>query len=156
MLDGREEHSPGWKYAEWEMRGVPLRLEIGPRDVKNEQVMLVRRDNRKKSPTPMAGLAEHVDGLLSTIQQALFERAVAFRDEHTLRTTDRTEFDSSLEGRPGYVVASWCGSAVCEAKIKTATQATIRNLPLDPQPTSGNCIECGQPGQVDAYFAKSY
>ncbi len=156
MLDDREEHSPGWKYAEWEMRGVPLRLEIGPRDVKNEQVMLVRRDNREKTPTPMAGIAEHVEGLLETIQQALFDRAVAFRDEHTQHTTDRAEFDKTLEGRPGYVVAPWCGSDDCEAKIKTATQATIRNLPLDPKPSTGTCIECGKPGEVDAYFAKSY
>jgi prolyl-tRNA synthetase len=156
MLDDREEHSPGWKYSEWEMRGVPLRLEIGPRDIKSEQVMLVRRDTREKSPTPMAGLAGHVDELLTTIQQALLDRATAFRDEHTLRTTDRAEFDSSLKGRPGFVVAPWCGSAECETQIKAATQATIRNIPLDPPPASGNCIQCGQSGKVDAYFAKSY
>ena len=156
MLDDRDEHSPGWKYAEWEMRGVPLRLEIGPRDIKNEQVMLVRRDTRDKLPTPMAGLASRVAALLAEIQQALLDRAVAFREEHTLRTTDRAEFDASLEGRPGYVVAPWCGSARCETHLKTATQATIRNLPLDPPPASGACIQCGQPGKVDAYFAKSY
>ncbi len=156
MLDDREEHSPGWKYAEWEMRGVPLRLEIGPRDVKKEQVMLVRRDTRDKTPTPMEGLAAHVDELLKTIQQALFDRAVAFRDEHTVRTADRAEFDAVLEGRPGYVIAPWCGDAGCEAKIKTATQATIRNLPLEPPPASGGCIQCGKPGEVDACFAKSY
>ena len=156
MLDDREEHSPGWKYAEWELRGVPLRLEIGPRDVKSEQVMLVRRDTRDKLPVPMDGLGPYIDGLLRTIQEELFEKAVAFRDEHTLRTTDRGEFDERLEGRPGYVVSPWCGSADCEAAIKTATQATIRNLPLDPAPASGNCIQCGKPGEVDAYFAKSY
>ena len=156
MLDDREEHSPGWKYAEWEMRGVPLRLEIGPRDVKKEQVMLVRRDTRDKTPTPMEGLAAHVDELLKTIQQALFDRAVAFRDEHTVRTADRAEFDAVLEGRPGYVIAPWCGDAGCEAKIKTATQATIRNLPLEPPPATGGCIQCGKPGEVDACFAKSY
>ena len=156
MLDDREEHSPGWKYAEWEMRGVPLRLEIGPRDVKKEQVMLVRRDTRDKMPTPMEGLAGGVGELLSTIQQALFDRAVAFRDEHTVRTADRAEFDEILEGRPGYVIAPWCGDAGCEARIKTATQATIRNLPLEPPPASGGCIQCGKPGEVDACFAKSY
>lgn len=156
MLDDREEHSPGWKYAEWEMRGVPLRLEIGPRDIRNEQVMLVRRDTRDKMPTPMDGLAGRIEELLATVQQALFDRAVAFRDEHTVRTADRAEFDEVLEGRPGYVVAPWCGAAGCEAQIKTATQATIRNLPLDPRPASGKCIQCGRPGQVDAFFAKSY
>ena len=156
MLDDREEHSPGWKYAEWEMRGVPLRLEIGPRDIKNEQVMLVRRDTRDKLPTPMDGLPTSVADLLIQIQQSLFDRAVAFRRDHTLRTTDRHEFNATLDGRPGYVVAPWCGSAECETQIKTATQATIRNLPLDPSPASGACIQCGKPGTVDAYFAKSY
>ncbi|MEE2637268.1 MAG: His/Gly/Thr/Pro-type tRNA ligase C-terminal domain-containing protein, partial [Acidobacteriota bacterium] len=156
MLDDREEHSPGWKYAEWEMRGVPVRLEIGPRDIKNEQVMLVRRDTREKTPTPMAGLAAEVKTRLDEIQQALFDRAVAFRDEHTFATTDRAQFDATFEGRPGYVVAPWCGSSECEAQIKTATQATISNLPLDPSPASGVCFQCGQSGQVDAYFAKSY
>ena len=156
MLDDREEHSPGWKYAEWEMRGVPLRLEIGPRDIRNEQVMLVRRDTRDKTPTPMDGLAGRIAELLVTVQQALFDRAVAFRDEHTVRTADRAEFDEILEGRPGYVIAPWCGDAGCEAKIKTATQATIRNLPLEPPPASGGCIQCGKPGLVDACFAKSY
>ena len=100
MLDDREEHSPGWKYAEWEMRGVPLRLEIGPRDIKNEQVMLARRDTREKMATPMNGLSGRVAELLRDIQQALFDRAVAFRAEHTLTTIDRAEFDASLEGRP--------------------------------------------------------
>ncbi len=155
-LDDRDEHSPGWKYAEWEMRGVPLRLEIGPRDITNGQVMLVRRDTSEKASTPMEGLPAHVDALLRTMQDALLERATKFRDEHTLRTTDRAEFDRSLEGRPGFVVAPWCGSADCETQIKTATQATIRNIPLDPPPASGACIQCGAPGIVDAYFAKSY
>ena len=156
MLDDREEHSPGWKYAEWEMRGVPLRLEIGPRDVKSEQVMLVRRQDREKVSAPMAGLADHVQRLLAEIQQALFKRAVEFRDAHTHRTTTRSEFDQVLEGRPGFVIAPWSGSADCEAQIKTATQATIRNLPIEESPASGACIHCGEPGRVDAYFAKSY
>ena len=155
-LDDREEHSPGWKYAEWEMRGVPLRLEIGPRDVERRQVVLVRRDTREKTAVPRDGLPGRVDELLGAIQQELFDRAAAFRDEHTFRTADRAEFDAVLEGRPGYVVAPWCGEADCETHIKTATQATIRNLPLDPSPASGSCIQCGKPGRMDAYFAKSY
>ena len=156
LLDDREEHSPGWKFAEWEMRGAPLRLEIGPRDIRSGQVMLVRRDTRDKTPAAMDGLADRIAALLDVIQRALFDRAVAFRDEHTVKTADRAEFGAVLEGRPGYVVAPWCGDAGCEARIKGATQATIRNLPLDPPPASGDCIECGKPGQVDACFAKSY
>ena len=156
LLDDREEHSPGWKFAEWEMRGAPLRLEIGPRDIRNGQVMLARRDTREKTPAAMDGLAARIAEMLDAIQQGLFDRAVAFRDEHTVRTTDRAEFGAVLAGRPGYVVAPWCGDADCETRIKTTTQATIRNLPLDPPPASGTCIECGKPGQVDACFAKSY
>ena len=156
LLDDREEHSPGWKFAEWEMRGAPLRLEIGPRDIRNGQVMLARRDTREKTPAAMDGLAARIAEMLDAIQQGLFDRAAAFRDEHTVRTTDRAEFGAVLAGRPGYVVAPWCGDAGCETRIKTATQATIRNLPLDPPPASGTCIECGKPGQVDACFAKSY
>ena len=156
LLDDRDVYTPGWKFAEWEMRGVPLRLEIGPKDIEKSHVVLVRRDGRQKLPTPMDGLAASVTGLLTEIQVSLLDRARAFRDEHTAQTTSRDEFDELLAGRPGFVVAPWCGREECEAKIKTATQATIRNIPLDHRPPSGDCIECGEPGQTDVYFAKSY
>ena len=156
LLDDRDVYTPGWKYAEWEMRGVPLRLEIGPKDIEKSQVMLVRRDTREKLPTPTDGLAARVDELLSSIQADLLRRACAFRDDHTTRTSSREEFDRLLDGRPGFVIAPWCGRAECEAAIKTATQATIRTIELEPPPASGTCIECGQPGQTDVYFAKSY
>ncbi len=156
LLDDRDAYTPGWKYAEWEMRGVPLRLELGPKDIEKSQVMLVRRDSREKLPTPMEGLAEEVTKLLTEMQTGLLERARAFRDEHTAQTTSRDEFNELFTGRPGFVVAPWCGREECEAKIKTATQATIRTIALDAPPPSGDCIECGQPGQTDVYFAKSY
>ena len=156
LLDDRDAYTPGWKYAEWEMRGVPLRLEIGPKDIEKSQVMLVRRDNREKLPTPMEGLAGEVTKLLTEMQTRLLERARAFRDEHTAQTTSRDEFNELFTGRPGFVVAPWCGREECEAKIKTATQATIRTIALDAPPPSGDCIECGQPGQTDVSFAKSY
>lgn len=156
MLDDRDVYTPGWKYAEWEMRGVPLRLEIGPKDIEKAQVMLVRRDTREKLPTPIEGLATRVTALLDTIQQDLFTKALTFRDEHTVRVSSRDEFLQVLEGRPGFVIAPWCGRDECEAEIKTATQATIRNIPLEPPPPSGGCVHCGRPGVVDAYFAKSY
>ncbi len=155
-LDDREEYSPGWKFAEWELRGVPLRLEIGPKDIEKGQVLLVRRDTREKLPTPMDGLPSRVDALLETIQGALFERAVQFREAHTVRVAAHEEFRDALNGRPGFVVAPWCGDAACEAKIKADTQATIRNLPLESAETSGRCVECGQASQTDAVFAKSY
>jgi prolyl-tRNA synthetase len=118
--------------------------------------MLVRRDTREKLPTPMDGLAERVVELLDGIQSDLFDRAVAFREEHTHHTSSREEFDALLEGRPGFVVAPWCGRAECESKVKDATQATVRNIAFDAPPASGPCIECGEAGQVDVYFAKAY
>ena len=156
LLDDRDVYTPGWKYAEWEMRGVPLRLEIGPKDIEKSQVMLVRRDTREKLPTPLDGLGARVSELLATIQTELLERASTFRDDHTTQVTSREEFDELFQERPGFVIAPWCGGVDCEAAIKTATQATIRNIALDPHPPSGPCIECGQPGQTDVYFAKSY
>ncbi len=156
LLDDRDVYTPGWKYAEWEMRGVPLRLEIGPKDIEKAQVMLVRRDSREKLPTPIDGLAPRVEELLVAIQQDLLDRARSFRDDHTAETSSRAEFDALFQGRPGFVVAPWCGRSECEAAIKTATQASIRHIALDPLPPSGNCIECDQSGQMDAYFAKAY
>ena len=155
-LDDRDVYTPGWKYAEWEMRGVPLRLEIGPRDIEKSQVMLVRRDTREKIPTPMARLAEHVGELLVTIQANLLARATQFRDDHTVRVTSRSKFVQVLEGRPGFVIAPWCGRDECEAKIKAETQATIRIIELEALPASGPCVQCGRDGETDVYFAKAY
>ncbi len=154
-LDDRDAYTPGWKFSEWELRGVPLRLEIGPKDIEKQQVVLIRRDTREKRPTPMAGLEAAVRQTLTEIQQALFERAVRFREEHTSRVSSWDEFKQAMEGRPGFVVAPWCGSAACEAEIKTDTQATIRNLPLEDS-AGGACVRCGQPGVAEAYFAKAY
>jgi prolyl-tRNA synthetase len=156
MLDDREEYKPGWKFSEWEMRGVPLRLEIGPRDIEQQQVLVARRDTREKVTLPMEGLSERVSGLLDAVQTALLERAVEFRDSHTIRTASSDEFRRAFEGRPGFVIAPWCGSADCEARIKAETQATIRNLAFDLPPATGACVRCGRPGLTDAYFAKSY
>jgi prolyl-tRNA synthetase len=157
MLDARESQTPGWKFNEWELRGVPLRMEIGPKDLEKSQVVLARRDTRAKSFVPMEGLAEHVDQELAAIQAALFARAVAFREEHTTSTDSYEEFKAILDGRPGFVVSPWCGSDACEADIKNETQATIRNIPFDsPEATGKTCIKCGAPATVHAWFAKAY
>ncbi len=155
MLDDRDAYTPGWKFSEWEMRGVPLRLEIGPKDIEKGQVMLARRDTREKLPTPREGLTARIVELLDTIQQNLFARAVAFREEHTTEVSTYDEFKQVLEGRPGFVVAGWCGSAECEAQIKTETQATLRNLPLEDS-AGGECVRCGKPSIARARFAKAY
>jgi prolyl-tRNA synthetase len=157
MLDDRDSQTPGWKYNEWELRGVPLRLEIGPKDIEKSQVVLARRDTREKSFVPMEGLGPHVDGLLAAIQQALFDRAVRFRDEHTTTADTYAEFKDAMEGRPGFVVSPWCGSAECEAAIKAETQATIRNIPFTSPPADGkSCLKCGGAATAHAWFAKSY
>jgi len=154
-LDERDER-PGWKFSEWELRGVPLRLEIGPKDIEKSQVLIARRDTREKIGIPMAGLAARVAELLSDIQRSLIDRAVAFRDEHTQRVDNYEAFKEMLEGRPGFVIAPWCGDNECEAQIKADTQATIRNMPLDaPKPQSA-CVRCGKPATSEAWFAKSY
>ena len=157
MLDDRDTQTPGWKYNEWELRGVPLRLEIGPKDIEKSQVMLARRDTREKSPAAMDGLASHVVGMLDSIQEALFARAVAFREEHTTHTDSYDEFKQIMEGRPGFVVSPWCGSAMCEAQIKAETQATIRNLPFTGTTAAGKkCLKCDADATAHAWFAKSY
>ncbi len=154
-LDERDER-PGWKFSEWEMRGVPLRLEIGPKDIEKSQVLLARRDTREKLGVPIEGLASRVTELLNDIQRTLWERAVTFRDEHTQQADTYDTFKQMLEGRPGFVLAPWCGSAACEAQIKTDTQATIRNIPMNPPKPEGSCVRCDSPAEFVVRFAKSY
>jgi prolyl-tRNA synthetase len=166
MLDDRDTQTPGWKFNEWELRGVPLRLEIGPKDIEKSQVVLARRDTREKSSAAMDGLAAHVVELLESIQQSLFARAKAFRDDHTTHTDSYEEFKQIMDGRPGFVVSPWCGTARCEAEIKAETQATIRNIPFtdgfaplergDERARGKKCVKCDGDATVHAWFAKAY
>jgi prolyl-tRNA synthetase len=155
MLDDRDER-PGWKFSEWEMRGVPVRVEIGPKDIEKSSVLVARRDTREKESFPMDGLPARVRALLEAIQHNLLARARAFREEHTQRASTYEEFRQAMDGRPGFVIAPWCGGADCEAQIKTDTQATIRNMPLDAAAPSGSCIRCDRPALEEAWFAKAY
>ncbi len=155
-LDERDER-PGWKFAEWEMRGVPLRLEIGPKDIEKSAVLVARRDTREKQSLAMDGLVGRLRELLDEIQASLFARAVQFRDEHTQRTDNYDAFKQLMEGRPGFVIAPWCGAGECETHIKNDTQATIRNMPVGAQVAAGSrCIRCDNPATAEAWFAKSY
>ena len=155
-LDARDWYTPGWKFAEWELRGVPVRLEVGPKDIEKSQVMSARRDTRDKMAIVRTEIVNRVQALLSEIQQALFDRAHRFRDEHTLNGTSYEEFKGVMDGRPGFVVAPWCGESVCEAAIKTDTQATIRILLMDGSGATGSCVRCEAPAREQAYFAKAY
>ena len=155
-LDASEENSPGWKFAEWELRGVPLRLEIGPKDIEKAQVFSARRDTREKAAIPLADLAARVPALLEEIQANLLARARVFREEHTTEVATWDEFKNAMEGRPGFVIAAWCGSADCEAQIKAETQATLRNIPLGSPRVDGQCVKCNGASHVKAWFAKAY
>ena len=156
MLDDREAYTPGWKFAEWELRGVPLRIEIGPKDIEKSQVVVARRDTRVKSSLPMENIGAAAADLLDEIQQAIYQRALKFREEHTTRAATYDEFRTIMEGRPGFVIAGWCGSTDCEAQIKTDTQATLRNIPFGSEAVEGTCVRCGSRSHVEAWFAKAY
>jgi prolyl-tRNA synthetase len=157
MLDDRDAYTPGWKYAEWEMRGVPIRLELGPRDIQNNQAVAVRRDTREKTPVPLDGLAGTLTTLLDTLQAALLARAHSFRESHTTQVETYAEFKEAMDGRPGFVVAPWAWDATLEAQVKAETQATLRNVPFSaPKAEGKTCMLSGKPADVYAYFAKAY
>ncbi len=162
-LDDRDAYTPGWKFAEWELRGVPLRIEIGPKDIEKSAVMIARRDTREKSSVAIDGIGAAVTALLDDIQKGLYDRALKYREEHTQRVSTYDEFKKLMEGRPGFLIAGWCGSAECENAIKADTQATVRNIPFGaeraPEPgrgVAGTCIKCGRESSVEAWFTKSY
>jgi len=154
-LDDREEYTPGWKYAEWEMRGVPLRLEIGPKDVERSQVLSVRRDNRAKAPISWESIAADVPALLETIQKGLLDKAREFRAENTTEVRDYQELESLMSNKRGFIIAPWCGSTECEDRVKEDTTATIRVIPRDSQPDA-RCVVCNKEGARRVYFAKAY
>jgi prolyl-tRNA synthetase len=156
QLDATEENSPGWKFAEWELRGVPLRLEIGPKDIEKQQVFSARRDTREKAPIALTDLATRVPDLLATIQRDLLAKALAFREEHTSSAANWEEFTAAMDGRPGFVVAAWCGEADCETAIKAETQATLRNIPMGSAHVDATCVRCAKPAHVRPWFAKAY
>jgi prolyl-tRNA synthetase len=156
-LDAREESTPGWKFAEYEMRGVPVRIEIGPRDIKNAQAVLVRRDLKTKETVALADLAVRVPVLLDEIQAQLFREAKTFLEANTRTASTYDEFKTILDTNRGFVVSPWCGEDDCEDKIKTETSATIRVILLNaPAPVEGGCVCCGRPAAAVAHFARAY
>jgi prolyl-tRNA synthetase len=158
--DWRDQVTAGYKFNDWELRGVPLRLEIGPKDVQKEQVVLVRRDNRAKESVARADLVARARLLLDEIQQALYAAAVEFRRNRTYRVANFEEFAARMADRPhlGFIETWWCGDAACEAEIKARTQATNRGMPLErtASDAEGACVYCGKPATNWAIFAKAY
>ena len=149
--------SPGWKFSEQEMRGFPMRIELGPRDIANGQAVLVRRDTGEKTTVSLDGIAESVKALLDEIQTNLFERAKAFRDSHIYEAEDYETFRTIIEEKPGFVKADWCGDVACEEKIKEDTAATSRCMPFgDSDPKTGRCVCCGREAKWRVVWGKAY
>jgi prolyl-tRNA synthetase len=152
-----DQSSPGWKFAEAELAGFPVRIEVGPRDMEKGQVVLVRRDTLEKLPVPEREAEARVASLLEDIQANLFHRALAFRKEHTHRIDDWESFKKLMEADGGFADCGWCGEADCEAAIKDQTKATIRVLPLGRDSTEDrSCVRCGVKAKEVAVFAKAY
>jgi prolyl-tRNA synthetase len=156
-IDERDGVSPGFKFNDWEMRGVPLRIEIGPKDLAKNSVMLARRDRpgrEGKSPASMDDIAGVVGNMLSEIQAGMHAKALAFRESRTSEPKDYAEFKTVVE--TGFARSYWCGSANCEAKIKEETKATMRCIPLEQSGGDGKCIFCGESAKEKSIFAKAY
>lgn len=154
--DADDNVRPGWKFAEYEQKGVPVRLAIGPRDLENRQVEVVRRDTREKMSFPMEGLAERVKALLEEIQQQIFDKAKAYRDAHITPVDTFEAFQQVLDDKGGFVSAHWDGTAETEAQIKELTKATIRCIPLDNPQEEGRCVFSGKPSRERVLFARAY
>jgi prolyl-tRNA synthetase len=155
-VDAREEYTPGWKFNEWERAGVPIRIEVGPRDLQRDEVVVVRRDTGEKFSLPKNGLKEKVSGLLEEIQNSLYERALRFREENTVRVDDYQTFKEIVAERGGFLFAYWCGDPECEDQVKQETMATIRCIPLRAEGEDGACVRCGKSSRDRVYFAKAY
>lgn len=156
VLDDREQYTPGWKFNEWELKGVPVRIEIGPRDVRNRQVTVVRRDTSEKSTIPEADVVTKTKMLLEVIQSDMFQKASRALKEsiHDARTFD--ELKQVVENTGGFVRACWCSDMACEDKIKEETGATIRVVPLRNETVFGACVRCGKTADKVVYFARAY
>lgn len=152
----RSEKSPGWKFAEQEMRGIPVRIELGPKDIENGQCILVRRDTREKYPVAFGELKERLEELLDQIQADMFERAKKFRDSHMSDAHNYAEFKDVLEHKPGFIRGMWCGEQACEDKIKEETAATSRCMPFAQEQISDVCVCCGKPAKKLVFWGKAY
>ncbi|NLG05732.1 MAG: proline--tRNA ligase [Clostridia bacterium] len=148
--------SPGWKFSEQEMRGIPIRIEIGPKDIEANQCVIVRRDNREKIVVSLDELEQKTAEILDTIQAAMYQKAYEHLNAHTYAAKTTAEFESILENKPGFVKAMWCGELACEEAIKEKTGATSRCMPFEQEQLSDVCICCGKPAKKMVYWGKAY
>ena len=148
--------SPGWKFNEQEMRGIPVRVEIGPKDIANGQAVLVRRDTREKTVIALSDIAAETAKLLDTIQVDMLERARAHREEHTYTAHTYEEFKELADTKPGFIKMMWCGDEACEIKVKEDTTCTSRCMPFAQEEIGDVCPVCGKPAKAMVYWGKAY
>jgi prolyl-tRNA synthetase len=156
VLDDREEYTPGWKFNHWELKGVPVRIEIGPRDVKQQQVMMVRRDTCQKMAVKETEAVSKAEQLLVEIQHNLYAKARVDLENKITTVQTYKAFNDTLKTKGGFIKAAWCGRTTCEAKIKDETGATIRLRPLEKELPTSPCVGCGEKAEEMVYFARSY
>ena len=154
-FDNRDTHKPGWKFAEYELKGVPLRLALGLRDLENGTIEVARRDTLDKETYDIADIDNKVEQLLASIQENLYKKALAFRESRTFKAESKEEFIKLIENG-GFVYAHWDGTSETEELIKQQTKATIRCIPLDSEQESGVCLFTGKPSNMRVLFAKNY
>ncbi len=148
--------SPGWKFSEQEMRGIPVRVEIGPKDIEANQAVVVRRDTREKITISLDALETKLSEILDLMQREMLERARVHRDAHTYTALDYEEFKDAVANKPGFIKAMWCGEEACELKIKEDTTATSRCMPFEQEALSAHCVCCGKPAKTLVYWGKAY
>jgi prolyl-tRNA synthetase len=156
--DDRDTQKPGWKFAEYELKGVPVRIALGPRDLENKTLEIARRDNLTKESFQWEEMpiAQKIGALLDEIQEEIYQKAFDFRKENTTKVNSWEEFKQVLEQKPGFLSAHWDGTAETEEKIKELTKATIRCIPLDQVSEQGVCVYSGKPSSGRVLFAKAY
>ena len=154
--DDNDNNRPGWKFAEYEMKGVPVRLALGARDLEKNEVEIARRDTKEKRVISLDGIAQYVDGLLLEIQHNMFKKAKTYLDEHITPADSWDEFEKLLDEKGGFISAHWDGTAETEEAIKDKTKATIRCIPLGNEKEPGTCILTGKPSEQRVLFARAY
>ena len=154
--DDRDNNKPGWKFTDYELKGVPIRIAIGPRDIENGTVETARRDTLVKETIPAEKIISHIKGLLDDIQKNIYRKALEFKKENTFYVDSWDEFVDIMENRGGFVMAHWDGSTETEEKIKQETKATISCIPCDSPEEQGKCIYSGKPSNKRVLFARSY
>lgn len=155
-FDDDDSTRPGWKFAQYELQGVPVRIALGLRDIENNQAEVARRDTKEKQMVPLDGLVDHVAALLDEIQVAMFNKAKTFRDSHITKVDTWAEFERVLEEKGGFIAAHWDGTPETEEEIKAKTKATIRCIPLNNEQEEGQCVLTGKPSKERVLFAKAY